>query len=355
MREGMDDGPLTFEGCILFVKTVRYPPFRRDGVNVLVEDRNGDCVHLKLNNFVHDTQTPEERLPVGTCLAVAEPCFVPGPLGLAVRCDNPEFAMPFRCDREWAAACAGQSADPTFRERDTRTVPSAEQEFAKGRFATSAALWTDALQEGPEGTEVPRHEMLCHRAECRMRMGQWRSAREDWEAALRLDSGSVQGRSGLAQALLMLQRPSDALPLLKELADERPGDMALVDRREAAVRALEEQRSGWYDFGCMRREVTEGKGDVSGVHMDFLSADVEVVQTASKGRGVRAKRPLCENQLIMASRAFAFKTHEAAHAGVRTGAFSWPIRLSLPLPHLPLFSVSVFFSILLDRDACMSE
>ena len=47
------------EGCSLCVKTVLFPGFRQDGVNLLVEDERGDRMHLVLNHYVQQSEAPE--------------------------------------------------------------------------------------------------------------------------------------------------------------------------------------------------------------------------------------------------------------------------------------------------------
>ena len=63
-------------GRALFVRTVR-PALRLVGVSLVVEDSQGAVLTVSLYNLVAPEEDPQTVFPVGTCLALSEPCAGP--------------------------------------------------------------------------------------------------------------------------------------------------------------------------------------------------------------------------------------------------------------------------------------
>ena len=260
---------------------------------------------------------PQKRLgdqfPVGTCLALLEPYLkrsggLPGGRAM-LRCDNPQSALRFRSERQWRQAAEGRPAAPGLGncpDGPRAAVEDARALARDGRFADAAEAYGDALvalaeaeaghapvDAGADPVTCP--EVWAARAECHLRVGHARGALADCEAVLRDDPGHAAALHLRSWALLLLQRPADALAL------GAPEDEGLRRDLEAAVA---EQR-GDYPFARLRREAAATDGRVSRVHADFVSPALAVgAEVAGKGRGVRATEGLREGQLLMASRAF---------------------------------------------------
>ena len=321
------------KGAVLCVRTVLYPGFRRDGLHVLVEDRDGDRMHLVLNHYARPQEAPEGVLPVGTRLALLEPLLTLGPVGPMLRCDNPQCAVRFRSEREWRAAAEGRPADPTIGDAAAGIAALLElsaSHLAANRYSEAAAVATDALRESPGGRSQDRVAALVRRATCYACNKQYREAQSDCEAALELDPENTDARVLLAKGLLLLQRPDEALPVAEALESARPDTPGIDGLLRDIRRAIAEQQRGDYDLALMHREAAQGAGPVSPVHMDFISPDIELVEEVSgKGRGFRAKRAFRENELVMASRAFAIQFHDGRLPGYDPDATS-----GLAIPHI---------------------
>ena len=243
-----------------------------------------------------------------------EPVIVQCPLGLMLRCDNPQRAVLFGSEREWLAARARRPADPTLGDLAAGAAALEERGttlLRAGHFAAAAGVLADCLRVVPPEERQHRAALLATQALCHLRIGQYTKAQEACEASLRLQPGSIEVRWRLAEAWLAQQRPDKALSLAQQLLTESSGDPEVLRLVQDIRRAIAEQQRGEYDFAGMRREAASSGGPVSRAHANFQSPDIEIAaDLPGKGRGVRAKRALPENHLVMASRGFGVQFYE---------------------------------------------
>ena len=148
---------------------------------------------------------------------------------------------------------------------------------------------------------------LSNRGECYARMRCWPAALADADAALALQPGHAKSGYRRALALLMLQRPREALEAVAGLPASSEVDALLLNIK----RAVGEKEEGVYDFNALRAEAKAGArapatmGPISRLHADYEHADIEVVPLGGgKGRGIVARSPLAAGTLVMASKAF---------------------------------------------------
>ena len=292
----------------------RCPPFTlRDAVHTSIEDAQGVEGRLLLRNYAPEGVRSDDVLPSGTHFALLEPFATsgsgPDDPQPQLRCDNPQNVVCFRSVTEWRAAANGGPADPHGPDAAGQSAADAAAKAAALALAcrcrAAAAAYGDALR-ALGAVDAGAAGLLIARAMCRVRLGEWSAAAADFEAALEADPAAAEATLGLGEALLMQQKPEQALPLVQRLCDEGDDDVATAVLLDDIRRALEERRRGMYDFVQMEREAAAAGGCLSRAHADFVSPALELgVAIVGKGRGARATQAIAENELLMASKAFA--------------------------------------------------
>eukprot|EP00667_Euglena_gracilis_P005656 EG_transcript_5695 len=244
-----------------------------------------------------------------------------------IRCDNPSgelritrppprphCVIRFRSSSAWQEAAAGGAGDPDVGDIAGANAADLREygnlSFKKGRFFTAAELYSDALRLLSPADAEEFGKVCGNRAECHLRLGRWPAAQRDALAVLARDPTNVKAKGRLARALLGLERPREAAALVEELLAAMPGDASTRALHSDVMNALREKEEGLFDIPRIASEAA-GHAFLGQGHASFASPDIEVVEIPGKGRGVRARKALKENEIIFAQRAFAFLPGEA--------------------------------------------
>ena len=292
---------------VLYVKTV-HSAVRIVGLHTLVEDDSADRIMLAFYNYYCDEKA-QDVLPVGTYLAILAPYMRnsrddPG-ANLMLRCDNPQCILQFETKEVWKAQKNFQPP-PAEKLSPFSLREMGNQAFRKGAFPVAARFYHRALRHG----SVSGDDAIACRSnlsEVFLRMEQWEDAEQSAIVAITLDSEHIKARFRLANALVRLNRPSEALELALGLADKEKKNKSFRDLVAQCQRNLQEQK-GHYDINAIRRE---NKGLTKCLfHADFVSPFVElgipIDIPGGRYRGCRATADLDAGSLIMASKAFVF-------------------------------------------------
>eukprot|EP00668_Euglena_longa_P015436 GGOE01019516.1.p1 GENE.GGOE01019516.1~~GGOE01019516.1.p1 ORF type:complete len:801 (-),score=130.60 GGOE01019516.1:53-2371(-) len=304
-------------GCVLFAQVVKFPAFQMTGVHLLLQDLQGDCIHVTLYHCLPKGVSVGGYLPIGSKLALLEPYIRAAPPnygGWMIRCDNPQCVVRFRSSVEWHRAVLGNTANPDVGDIDGISPEQLRERgnslFKKGQFFTAAEFYSDALRLLSASDAAEFSKICGNRAECFLRLGRWSAAKNDAAAVLERDPQNVKAKCRLVRALLGQERPAEALPIVEDLLGRMPGDAVVQGLQSDVVNALREQEEGVFDLQRIGQEATS-QAFLGPAHASYVSSDIEVVAIPGKGRGVRATKALHENQLILARRAFAFLPGEA--------------------------------------------
>ncbi|MCO5548208.1 hypothetical protein L7F22_001665 [Adiantum nelumboides] len=126
--------------------------------------------------------------------------------------------------------------------------------FNAGRLFEALASYAEGLESDPTNAVL-----LCNRAACRLRLGQWEKAVEDCDAVLKAQPNYTKARLRRASCLTKLERWEDALHDYEILKREWPGnpevDRALFDVQVAIKKSRGEEIRGM-KFGGDVEEVT---------------------------------------------------------------------------------------------------
>lgn len=310
---------------VLYVKTI-YKAYTVIGTSVLVEDECKDCMMLSLYNFLGEEEEEDDVLSVGTCLALLAPYMKNAKddkaHGLMLRCDNPQCVVFFDTEAEWFASRAGKPAPPEAIESITLKEKGNEA-FRRGKLNLAGRYYSRALRSMSFEDDV---KVACfgNRADVSVRRGQWEDSERDSRAVLAIDGEHVKAKFRLAKALLHIGSPSEALQIMKDLlvsnAKERSFQALLSD----CNRAVEEQK-GKYSFDAIRSEKPISK-EIP-FHSNFVSKSIEVgvdIELPGGGtyRGCKAVRDIEENELLCASKAFAFVPSDETDFTVQVNPYS---------------------------------
>jgi len=172
------------------------------------------------------------------------------------------------------------------------------------------ALHAAALQD-PETADL-FYALLANRAAVAARLGLFRRALTDVEAALVVRPGDARARLRKAQVLTRLQRYEEALEMWKELGGEFPKDRD-VKKMADKVRRRMQEAGGVFDFFAVDSEDTEraklGAALGGEEYADFVGP-IEVVEIAGKGRGVVASHDISKGTLLLCDRALVVAASE---------------------------------------------
>ncbi|KAI5075145.1 hypothetical protein GOP47_0009221 [Adiantum capillus-veneris] len=168
-----------------------------------------------------------------------------------------------RFDEAVLAAEAGARIEPNNAIaaallRKARTVAQARAAgngfFNAGRLFEALASYAEGLESDPTNAVL-----LCNRAACRLKLGQWEKAVEDCDAVLKAQPNYTKARLRRASCLTKLERWEDALHDYEALKREMPGnsdvDRALFDVQVAMKKSRGQEIRGM-KFGGDVEEVT---------------------------------------------------------------------------------------------------
>jgi len=152
------------------------------------------------------------------------------------------------------------------------------------------------------------YALLDNRAAVAARLGLYRRALADVDAALVVRPGDARARLRRARVLTRMQRYNEALVMWEELSGEFHGDKD-VTNMVAKVRRRMQEAEGVFDFFAVDTEDTE-RAQLDSVldgeeYADFVGP-IEVVEVAGKGRGVVATQEISKGTLLLCERALVF-------------------------------------------------
>eukprot|EP00250_Pteridium_aquilinum_P015192 c22435_g1_i1 orf=852-3803(-) len=121
-----------------------------------------------------------------------------------------------------------------------RTRTSGNELFNAGKFFEACAAYGEGLESDPTNAVL-----LCNRAACRSKLGQWEKALEDCDAALIVQPKYIKALMRRANCSLKLERWEDALRDYEVLRKKMPDDMevarGLFDAQVAIKKARGEE------------------------------------------------------------------------------------------------------------------
>lgn len=185
--------------------------------------------------------------------------------------------------------------------------------FRDGRVADALSIYTRTIAIAAAAEEQAHVYSILHtnKLAVLLKLDRWEDAKVNEEEALKLDPTSTKAKYGLAMALLWLQHPIDVAAVISSESWKEFKELHCV-----AERVSQEQIFGNFDFTVMvanlHREQQHSRAmeqpALSDFHADFISSSIELNLLVDNGAGrcVKAKKPICENKLLIRCRAFSF-------------------------------------------------
>ncbi|KAH7420700.1 hypothetical protein KP509_13G017700 [Ceratopteris richardii] len=109
--------------------------------------------------------------------------------------------------------------------------------FKMGKFFEACVAYSEGLESDPMNAVL-----LCNRAACRSKIGQWEKAIEDCDAALKLQPNYTKALMRRADCNAKLERWEDALNDYEDLLQKLPGDQDIAQGIAEAQSALKRTR-----------------------------------------------------------------------------------------------------------------
>jgi tetratricopeptide (TPR) repeat protein len=277
-------------------------------ISSCVEDEYGDSAEISIYNE-RETINPDELLPIGTIIAVKEPCYkIVANGGYSIRVDHPSDVVYLDP--------ADERVPLAWRTSSTKKVSASEykiagnESYAKGRYSEAAELYSKGLAAS-ERDSLLSYDLLRNRAIVHLYLKRFENARSDAlssiiksseaepETKARLDNKAFF-RAGRAMYELgdfdaARRAFSDALGLV-------PSDKAVLAEIARCDLRLAERNNGSYDFGAISRALSSSHAS-SFDHADFLRNTV-MQETSYGGRGLFATKAIKAGELVLCERAF---------------------------------------------------
>lgn len=261
--------------------------FYSSGLNVLVEDGNGEVEHVVLYNYESPTCStdPKYILPVGTEIIIKEPHMQSfGQYDSGIRVDSPSDVVIVL---------------------QSKNLPTADLLIETGNMAFKKAHYHKASRFYSLAIEVSNQESVrayLNRAQCFLKMEKYYAAYQDAEKATELDMDSEKAYYRLGKAAYMLRRYEDAKECFEECLNL---NMELNDAKvelEKTYERLKERDSGHFNIKGLYEQSFERK-ELNMDVCDFKSSKIEVADIENKAKGMLAKETIKKGTLIVLSKA----------------------------------------------------
>ncbi|KAF2215382.1 hypothetical protein CERZMDRAFT_36205 [Cercospora zeae-maydis SCOH1-5] len=292
-------------GKRLVLRTIGHPK-NVDGVMNAVEDAHGTVDRLVVYYY------GKEFLRKGQLVAVKEPfCRLSDNGGCMIRVDHPGNIIVLHESHEIVPKTLRHS------ELDSLTVDSAQMSKEKGNASYREADYAQAVWLYSEGLkaccaqDTIKYDLHRNRAMANIHLGRHESALQDAKAALiptKIMSDDVKKMNGKAyyragRAAYHLERYASAASLFENVLELDPKDKDAHSQLRRTNARLDQQASGKYDFELMTRKISnENQPQV--LDCASFTSNVEIKETAEKGRGLFATCDMEVGELVMCEKAF---------------------------------------------------
>lgn len=255
--------------------------FYSSGMNLLVEDGNGEVEHVVLYNYESPTCSTDPRyiLPVGTEIIIKEPHLQMFQTDFGIRVDSPSDVVVVLQSKNL----------PT----GDLLIETGNIAFKKGHYHKAARFYSLAI----EVTNQESVRAYLNRAQCFLKMEKYHAAYEDAEKATELDMDSEKAYYRLGKAAYMLRKYDDAKECFEECLNL---NMELGDAKvelERTVERIKEAKSGHFNLKALYEQSFERK-ELSMDVCDYKSEKIEVADIKNKAKGMLAKEPIKKGKLI---------------------------------------------------------
>ncbi|KAF7196375.1 RNA polymerase II-associated protein 3, partial [Pseudocercospora fuligena] len=296
-------------GCVLFLRTFG-TPLRMQAVHNVVEDCKGDVERLAAYNF-EVSLSPEQVLPKHGIFAVKEPYYkLTADGGTTIRVDHPSDLVKIR------SYDANVPAPLRTSVQDHRALTASALKdignvaFKQRKPQDALDHYTHALDICNDGELLLRADLHRNRALVNLYLQRYEAARADCNAAI-LDSSSeaahlvavnLKARYRGGRAAYGAMDFEGAKAEFQSVLAISPSDADAIRELQRTKQRISESSRGLNDFETM--STSNKKGIFRLDHASF-TANVEVRQTQTQGRGLFAKKHIAAGELVLCEKAYA--------------------------------------------------
>uniref|UniRef100_A0AC34FAR2 SET domain-containing protein n=1 Tax=Panagrolaimus sp. ES5 TaxID=591445 RepID=A0AC34FAR2_9BILA len=274
-------------------------PYPIVGVNVLIQDLNGDVEEAAIYNFRYKLDNLHWISP-GTVMVIKEPWLRYGSQSKtpSLRIDSPTdviFVDPtdynFLNKIGAKKLYKSMSKDPEYWRKE------ANECFKKGKFEEALKLYDRAIRYNPELAVLYLNKSLT----C-LKMDAFYAAYESAKIAFEKGGDKEKALYRMGQAAYGMREWQKAAKQFAELLKEFPNNEEASKQLKLATSRLAEQKYGKFDFKNMLLESKNKKAHLDVA--DFIGP-IEVTNIPGKGRGIIASKDIKAGTLLAVSKAFA--------------------------------------------------
>ncbi|KAF4555494.1 Tetratricopeptide repeat-containing protein 1 [Elsinoe fawcettii] len=131
--------------------------------------------------------------------------------------------------------------------------------FKSGRYQKAVEVYTDALSVDPSNKGT-NSKILQNRALCYTKLKQWANAIEDCDAALKLDPTYTKAKKTRAKALGESGDWDEAVRVLKDIAEQNPGEPGIQKEvRQAELELKKSKRKDYYKILSVEKDAGDNE------------------------------------------------------------------------------------------------
>ncbi|EJD52605.1 hypothetical protein AURDEDRAFT_181176 [Auricularia subglabra TFB-10046 SS5] len=302
---------MTHIGHFLICRTFT-PPVRQVGVELGIEDPDGEVELCSLYNFPETfmaaRETLDEIFPVGTVFAIREPTLKMNSTGTnaMIRVDSPSDIVILHPADTLMQKIVWRTPSPRLNTPQTVIAwkERGNSHFKQGRFFAASVAYTRGLELEPKS-----HTLLLNRALAYLNLGYFSSALRDAETVSSADAVERTGRvkavfrsARACYGLQLFARANDLFQNVLALDPEQRDSIAWLRRCASRIEELNSGDDGYDWVGMFTDCQASPFIDVA----DWLGP-IRVASLPSRGggRGLVTTRPVKAGELLMVSKACA--------------------------------------------------
>jgi tetratricopeptide (TPR) repeat protein len=263
-------------------------PYYLSGLNLLIQDSNGDMETVILYNFDYN-ESPSELFPFGTKLVIKDPHFQ------LIGLDENDFAI--RVDSPTDLIIT-YSNDATSTKKVDELIEIGNKHFTNNQFHVSIRLYTQAIEKSLK-TSVRAY---LNRSQAYIKLEKYYAANQDAQQAVKLDELNEKAHFRSGKSAYLMRNFKKALESFQTCLKINPKNKEVQIEIEKTNQRIKESTTGEYDFKNIYELFFKGENLYMDI-ADYWSDKIEVADIKNKSKGVKANALIKKGTLICCNKA----------------------------------------------------
>jgi tetratricopeptide (TPR) repeat protein len=279
------------EGVYLDCKSI-VKPFYTSGINLLVQDNNGDVEHLVIYNMepLPFTTDLEQLIPIGSKLLIKEPHLqmLTGK-DFGIRVDSPtDLVITAPLDKNLSSKSVDQ------------LVEEGNKAFGKSQLHTAIRFYTQAIEKSDKKST----RAYLNRAQCYIRLNKNYSAYQDASHVVNLEESNEKAHFRKGKSAYSLRKFDTAVDCFKTCLKLNPQNKEAKSELDRANQRVSEAKSCSYNFEAMYDQYFKQEDLYMDV-ADYKSDKIAIVTIENKSKGIMATDFIPKGTVLVVSKALS--------------------------------------------------